>query len=304
MRFTDLKSTNTPYARELSQGEYSFTVMIRDLKNATEDRDWVPRLRPSTLPQCQWASMLGFLVDPLPPDPSGGFMRDFFTEVGKTAHLVVQHWLGRLGYLYGPYRCRYCRKVQMSLGIPKVDCCPVHNWEYTELSLKDLDPSGELSSASCDGLVRFDWMPPDTYYLIDIKTCSLKTLPKIDIGFTQPLHVDYKVQTAIYRYLLARANINVVGTAFIMVPRDAPHKTTAVLYDQPEDEYREIFDLHVSRWKRARKAAQTGDASRIRRDCKKPGDNPDCPFKNICFDRPAQEAIFKQKKLLPILPEF
>lgn len=302
MRFVDLSTATT--GRKLTQAELSFTFMIRDLKNATESVDWVPKLRPSRLPQCQWASMLGFVMVPPPQDPDGGFLRDYYTEVGKTVHKVLQNWLGRLGYLYGPYRCKYCRKVQMNLGVPKEECCPVHNWEYTEISLKDLDPSGELSSASCDGLIHFDWMAPDTYYLIDVKTCSLSTLPKTDVGFTRDYHVDYKVQTAVYRYLLAQAGVNVVGTAFLMVPRDAPHKTTAVLYEQPEDEYRDIFDFHVSRWKRARKAAKTGNAARIHRDCKTAADRPECPFNKICFDRTAQEDLFKQKNLLPILPEF
>lgn len=311
MSFSDLatsKARGARYAsftpRDLTRTDREFKKMFDAVLSMKAHRDWKFRLRPSALPFCQWAAMLSELCPEGAPEQDS-FARDFYTSVGTVAHRVVQSWLGRAGYLFGPYQCRGCRNVEVALGWPKAcpNGCGKPDWLYLEIDLKDADPTGEFSGAHADGLIRFDWMEPETYYLIDIKTCSLAMLPKPEYQFTSPWHQKYLHQTAIYAHLLNRSeDMHVVGTVFIMVPRDDPKQMRAIYYDQSETNGN-IFREAVAKFRNAKRAAATGDTLMINRDCKKPGDNPDCPFAGICFDRSATEELFiKRNKNLPVLP--
>lgn len=235
--------------------------------------------------------MLSGLVQVVDQDD---FAQDFYKAVGKTAHEVVQRWLGRTGVLYGDFECR-CGQVVRHQGHP--DACPAGcrrpDWRYRELDLVQHDPSGMLSSARIDGLVRWPSMPAGHYYLIDIKTCSLASMPRPDTGFTRDYHVAYLDQTAVYRVLLDKAEFVIDGTVFVMIPRDNPRRWVAIPVDQPD--YLKTFDELVTRWRKAQRAQKTGDLREIKRDCQGRMDQPECPYHAVCWDDRATDKLFIQQ---------
>jgi len=292
--------------RPLNRGDRSFQQMVRELKDASVKQKWRYRLRPSGLPACQWLQMLAEVHDDEDlPTEDFGFLRDYYTNVGTVVHTVFQRWLGRLGYLFGKFRCDRCKTVVWHQGWPPACAkgCKAPTWTYEEIELLEADPTGEFTSAHCDGLIRFSWMNDGEYYLVDFKTCSLATVPKPEEGFSSPRHMKYLVQLNIYRHLLERLDVNIIGTGFIMVPRDSPARTTCILYDQSETNG-PVFHDTIEQWRKAKKAAAGNDATGIKRTCQTKLDNPECPFNSICFDRRAVEDVFvKRHGKLPILPE-
>lgn len=302
--------TRQPLAapRPLTRADRAFKQMFRDLLDLKVPRpDWRFSVRPSNMPFCQWEAMLAELYGSDSPTDQDSFARDFYVEVGHVAHVVTQRWLGRAGYLFGPYECPICRNVEVSQGEPK-ECptgCKDPKWIYREINLKDADPSNEFGSAHADGLIRFAWMPERQYYLIDIKTCALHTLPKPEYGFTSDYHKKYLHQTAIYAHLMSRADdMEVIGTAFIMVPRDDPKQTTAIIYDQGET-HGDIYHDAVKKARGARKAVETGNCTGLVRECQTRLDKPECPFHGPCWDRKRTVAQFEKRTgKLPILPDF
>jgi hypothetical protein len=277
-------------SRPVGPVDRAFAGILRDVQDLNVLKPHRMRFRPSNARPCQWAVMLSRVVQ---ADEADSFARDFYTTIGKAAHEVVQRWLGRAGVLYGDYSCR-CGRTVRSQGEP-AECpeCGRPSWRYQEFDLVRHDTTGLLASAKIDGLVRWPSMPADHYYLIDIKTCSLKSLPRADVGFTSEYHLHYPDQTAVYRVLLAQAGYQVDGTVFLMVPRDNPRKTTAIVVDQPDPGT--TLDELVARWLAASLAGRTGDLTAIQRDCRGRLDRPDCPYHRVCWDDRATDQAFVAK---------
>lgn len=294
--------------KPLTRADRAFKQMFRELLELRSPRrGWRFSVRPSGLPFCQWQAMLAELYGADAPTDQDDFARDFYMAVGTAAHLVAQRWLGRAGYLFGPFECKHCKSVEVSQGFPE-QCpsgCPDPQWIYREINLKDADPSNEFASAHADGLIRFDWMPERHYYLVDFKTCSLHTLPKAEYGLTSEWHQKYLHQTAIYAHLLSRADdMEIDGTAFVFIPRDDPKQLTAVIIDQSTT-HGEIYHGAVRRARAAKKAVATGNCLAIERECQTAMDKPECPFHGPCWDRKrTAQAFQKRTGNLPILPDF
>lgn len=306
--FADKSGKGKFTPRPLTRTDRAFKQMFREILDLRVPRkQWRFTVRPSSMPFCQWQAMLAQLYGADAPTDQEDYARDFYMAVGHVAHEVTQRWLGRAGYLFGPYECKHCKSVEVSQGTPEMcpSGCPDPQWIYREINLKHADTSNEFASAHADGLIRFEWMPEHHYYLVDFKTCSLHTLPKPEYGLTSEWHQKYVYQTAIYAHLLSRADdIEIDGTAFIFIPRDDPKQLSAVLIDQSET-HAEIYHNAIKDARTAKIAAQTGETVGIRRDCKTHLDKPECPFNSACFDRDRTMNAFKKKiGKLPILPDF
>jgi len=307
--FSQLANPNAKFTpRDLTALDRAFKSMFKDMLGQHRMRHgWKFSVRPSSLPFCEWEAMLAHLYGKAAPEARDTFARTFYVEVGHVVHAVVQSWLGQAGYLYRPFSCRVCKEEQVSLGFPKAcpNGCEHPDWVYNEIDLKHLDTSGVFGSAKADGLIRFPFMKPGHYYLIDIKTCSLHTLPKAEYGFTRKLHLKYLHQTAVYSHLLSTTeDVILDGTVFLMIPRDDPKQMTAIIYDQTNTR-ESIYKGAIVSANRAKDAAATGECLDVKRDCETPMDNEECPFHAQCWDRKATEAMFlKRNGKLPVLPSF
>jgi hypothetical protein len=294
--------------KALTPVDRAFKQAFRDLLDLKVRRDdWKFSVRPSALPICPWKVMLAELLGDDGPSEVMSFAREFYFEVGNTVHRVVQKWLGRSGILFGPYECRRCRNIEVTLGEPK-KCptgCERPDWLYREINLKEADPSGIFASAHADGLIHFSWQEDGHYYLADFKTCSLNSLPSPEYGLVRDYHQKYLMQTGVYVHLLNRSeDMHVDGTALIFIPRDDPKKMTAIVSDQ-SDTNGEIYHGVVAEVRAAKAAAKTGDASNVRRMCASKDDDKECLFHKVCFDRQATKQLFVDRlKNLPVLPSF
>ena len=292
--------------KDLTAADRAFKQMTKTILGMQAKQDWKYSLRPSGLPLCQWEAMLAELVGPDGPQETLTLAKEFYFGVGHVAHEIVQKWLGRAGFLFGPYMCMECRVVVVSQGTPKAceQGCKRSNWKFKEINLVGADHTGLLGSAHADGLIHFDWQKPNHFYVVDVKTCNMRNLPRPEYGLTASYHKDYLHQTAIYVHLLGKSeDMHVDGTVFLFVPRDDPNQMTCVVIDQSETN-EAIFQEAIGKYREAKQAAQTGDAENIARYCTKKPSDEDCPFNDLCFDRRRTIRLFQSKNLLPILPDF
>ncbi len=288
----------------------SLTKMTDDLVDATGyDDKWECTLRASSLPLCEYYVALSDIYAGRAdrPEKLRGMMFDYYTSIGTLLHTILQRWMGKLGVLYGDYKCSVCKEtIRGVLGEPS-ECskgCKRVEWEYVELKLHEMLPTARLVSAHCDGLIRFPWMEEGHYYLMDIKTTSLGSCPSPDKRFTKDYHQRYLVQTAIYHHILTQCGFKIDGTIFWMVPRDNPRKMVGIIYDQSKTaEF--VYWETVESYRTAKAAAKAGDFSEIKRSCKdvREAQFANCPFQDTCMNRNGDELIAQAisfKKNLPI----
>lgn len=292
----------------LSNEKKAHTSIMNMMQHAINEKvkipSWSYQFRASSIPVCQWYVCLSKIYKnypaDLPPD-STGFLFDYFVTVGTAVHTVYQRWLGRFGYLYGHFKCTTCGAMEKNrLGWPEkcpTEKCEGNNWEYVELSLHDAVMDIGLKSAHCDGLLHFDWMEPDTYYLVDFKTCSLKTLPSPKERFKEEHHIKYLTQTGFYHYILTKMGYKIIGTIFLMIPRDKPTQSTPIIYDQSSMAER-IFHSVAEEYKQAEEAAVLRDMTSITQACHTANDKPDCPFNEVCFNKREQKSVFDKLKII------
>lgn len=292
-----------------SQEQKAITTVKNSITRLCSEKlpitQWSYRFRASSIPACQWYVAISKICEDFPeelPPDSTSFLKDFYVSVGSCVHTVFQKWFGKMGYLYGHYKCPKCGKiVRNHLGWPEkcsTKGCTPTEWEYLELSLHEFVPEVGLTSAHCDGLLHFPSMEENHYYLVDFKTCSLNTVPTSKVKLTSPDHIKYLTQTGFYHYILTKIGFNIDGTLLIFIPRDNPTQTVPVFYNQATMAER-MFTEIVKDHKKAIQAATNGNLEGIIKSCSTANDKPDCPFSDLCF-HPNDELefltrIFKRK---------
>jgi hypothetical protein len=268
--------------------------LIAKLLDAKHRESWRFEFRASGLPACQLKYMWWRLDDKLDelPRRKRSYFGDFFTEIGTAVHSATQRWLGRLGVLYGPWRCPVCDTVkEPHLGT--VWCegtaeAPHRSVEcvYEEFAF-DEQPSGH-----CDGLLKMrDLTPePNDYVVLEVKTTSEKKLDEVVKVEGPPL--NYMLQATNYAYRFKQRGLNIVAVMFLFIPRESPRRMHP-LWVHPRRVARinqQIVDDHNA----AIGALDTGDCSGLRGICATPADGQDCPYHVSCFS-PIADTLFDDK---------
>jgi hypothetical protein len=262
--------------------------LIDLLRSATQHDDWHWQFRASGLPACPlqhcWYRF-DREADEL-PGRRESFAKDFYTEIGTAVHTVVQRWLGRLGVLYGDWRCPRCTDVvyRDRLGTARCDCGA--ETVYEELAF-DGKPSGH-----CDGLIKLGELTPGEkdFAVLEVKTTSERRLDQVIKPQGPPL--NYRLQATNYTYRLQQLGYNLVGVMFLFVPRDSPRKMHAI-WVHPK-RVTAINQAMLKEYEATVAALDSGDFSKLSGTCSKPEDGEGCPYRPNCFS-PSAAKLFRDK---------
>ena len=254
--------------------------MLDRLRGAERLTDWQWRFQASELPACPlqhvWYSFDRHL-DRLPRRRQT-FIGDYYTTVGAAVHTVIQRWLGRLGVLYGDWRCRKCGNVQRQLGTP--ECCGRES-DYRELAF-DGPPAGR-----CDGLLRLG--DDDSYTLLEIKSTSRK---RLEAMAKHGVPLSYELQATVYMHEARQAGYAISNVIFLLVPRDAPTRMEVVPMRPKRP--KAVTAAIVAEHEATQAALKSADFSKLSGTCTAPENAPDCPYRTVCFS-PSARALFLDK---------
>lgn len=254
--------------------------LVATLLGAYSMEPWGWTFRSSALPLCQlqviWFEMdqgLGEL-----PGRKQSYFSDFFLNTGTVAHTVTQRWLGRLGLLFGRWKCPKCGKVsEPVLGIQT--CCKVES-VYEEFEFNDL-PTGH-----CDGLLKLWDLTPEIndFILLEIKTTMRSKLPEIRAG---NFAFNYRIQATVYAHKLRAMGYNVRDVLFLFIPRDYPRDMTPVWFKPARAKM--VHENAIQEYEAVLGALKSRDFSNITGICGCIDDARDCPYRVSCFSPVAHE---------------
>jgi len=274
--------------------------LIDSLQDAKSFEPWHWAFRASGLPLCQlqvvWFEMDEVLAEL--PRREQSYMSDFFMAVGTAAHTVTQRWLGRMGILYGNWKCPVCDAVYKDrLGIQMCDGTPSITWGldlhpptetvYEEFAFDDL-PTGH-----CDGLIKLPGMTPGDrdFVLLEVKTTQRNKIQAIQSG---DFAFNYKLQVSIYADKLRARGYNIVDCLFVFVPRDYPRDMATVWFYPATARSSTIHQNMMQEYEATLKAIKDEDFAGISGICGNLEDARKCPYRVSCFSPKARE-IFADK---------
>lgn len=298
------------------------------LQRLVDSKQEVPRkfrFSPSALPYCGLKHLWHHLYESsgrqVKEDET--FMRSFYLEVGRAVHRVVQHWLADLGIIYGYWRCRNavsyasdafpsekraCFNLEMvgpCLPPPQCKCGSPMQYEEMKVSYEPTHFNGFV-----DGLVQIPHMnfAEDEFAIAEVKTTSTRKLA--DQKKPGGLSREYFMQGMVYAHLLREMGYKIRGVLYILVPRDAPHKTDYIWIDKQVRFASGTFHAMMQQFTDTQTAKQTLEYGGISGSCITIADAEYCPFKQNCFnpngldlfERMHIRATQKAPLSLPVLP--
>jgi len=197
------------------------------------------------------------------------FMSEFYTSLGTEAHRIFQKWAGRLGYLYGDWRCA-CGQRKTGRG-PMI--CPKCKREmaYQEVGVtvsKDL-------TGRTDGLVP---VKPNEFIVMDLKFVGPSTLARVKQS-PSPIHYH---QINLYAYGLQKQGKKIVGVAIIYISRATPSQYHVHYFPGVDTK---VVKKALKTIKKIKTfiERQPERIAELRPLCS-PDDEPLCPFHRICFE--------------------
>lgn len=273
-------------------------------------------VRPSSFPFCPRFFAMRELGAIIPDDFTT--RSNFFTEIGKGVHYVLQNGLAQSGKLWGRWKCARpgCGEMRKGLSLfprdKKCKACGADKWEYEELTVAapEIGLRGHV-----DGVLV--WEEGDTHYqsILEVKTADhdkvagLKKLGGQDISqlfATEAPWYGYGHQARTYATLLREAypeildNIRFVD--YFIQSRNDPDTYVSFRMNagEPEDQW----------WVEIRRrivAAQAAVANRVlpvgfARNEKELSELPSCSFcemKKDCL-KPPKEVDYVSDELYKI----
>lgn len=262
---------------------------IDDLSKATQSKPARrPQFRSSSLPACTIAWAYNWIVTE-PPTDTDSWKRDMFMDMGTVAHTVTQRWLGRIGKLYGNWKCPECGTKRLGMEPTCRECeenkSKLIEMEYREWIPKNLNnwPSGHI-----DGLL----LPDDGkgFLVLEIKTISSNGLKNV---ITKPIedwpvyYKKYWQQVRSYAYMLKEQDgFNIRGVAMLFICRDNT-KMKMIVEEYDYEMYRDEFHANVDRYAESKHIAEFQKFSGIvkHRICADRKEGEDCLWVGDCFVR-------------------
>lgn len=214
------------------------------------------QIRPSSLPFCQIQYLFSEL-DSMDVSVGDNYMGRIFVNMGSAAHDVVQTYLGRIGILYGQWKCKKCYWVSSpNLGTPycgekrldwergidlndeligpeKGPCSAGYATRYEEFPL--LDPISGLKG-KCDGLILI----ASRLYLFEAKTKATSAIVK---GLKVPDDPHIAQATTYAEMCTPREwglDQDIEGIAFCYIPRDYPNRMKMIFHPRDATELQNV----------------------------------------------------------------
>jgi hypothetical protein len=268
------------------------------------------RIRPSSFPFCQieylWAKF-----DPILADVGDSYMGKIFVTLGSATHEVVQTYLGRVGLLYGHWKCKKCyytssphlgtpycgdrlsdwsRGVALNgepIGPEDGPCNKGFATRYEEFEL--VDPVSGVKG-KCDGLI----LVAGRLYLLEVKTKPSSYIVKA-LKEPDPPHV---AQAGTYASLCTPRewglDQDIEGIAFCYVPRDYPNKLRFMYHDLDPT----ALEDFRKEYPQVKEIIKTGNIEEARAICpneKYASKVRYCEYASQCF-RPDRTKFLKKKR--------
>ena len=280
------------------------------LENESWKAPYKVRIRPSSFPFCQIEWLFSHL-DPINASVGDNFMGKIFVNIGSATHEVIQTYLGRVGLLYGKWKCKKCYYISSpGLGTPycgdrrsewtrgadfsgnpigpeEGPCNKGFATRYVEFEL--IDPVSGLKG-SCDGLILIG----GHLYLLEAKTKASSSVVRA-LKVPDPPHV---AQAGTYAELCTPKewglDQEIEGIAFCYIPRDYPNKMRFMFHELAPQAL-EDFRVEYPEDKQIMKKGNIEDARAICPNEKYARKMRYCEFAGQCF-RPDRTKFLKEKR--------
>lgn len=292
--------------------EQSAESLIRKLNEAQSGEYREYRFRASSLPYCQLRHVWSKLSKDAKRTPKQvrTYTGDFYLEVGTAIHTVIQRWLGRLGYLYGFWKChnKFCSGSEVGPLLGEQTCEKCKNkMVYEEFVLRD-DKSS--FSGHTDGLIKPPGLdlPENKYVVLEVKSIGESGMDKVR---REGIPEHYQLQASAYAALIPRClGYEVDSVLFLFVSRADPRKMLPVWWNKVKKSGN-IFDTTVEDYLASLASLDSGDYEGLSGICINKGDQQWCEYSANCFS-PVRGSIFvdlhnlsrgKEPKGLPEFPE-
>jgi hypothetical protein len=260
-------------------------------------------LHPSSFPVCPLRMAYERLTVEDDPIVYRNFTQDYYLNVGTTAHLLLQYWFGRTGYLVGNWTCANCKTAyRFSVKPKKCRSC-----KHTEFLYHELGGKTDNIRWHTDGVYKIG----DYYYVLDFKTTGDYQLDMHRKNKNVFPYFNNVLQLEGYFPLLEQKyNVKLSGwlLAYISRSRPMPPYGIEVIGKTVTDSDRDLMEERLERFKKAhtlslkveenprlvlKKAMATKLCeSRQMYEEKIKGYNP-CPLSDVCFKK---SALIKQLK--------
>jgi hypothetical protein len=280
------------------------------LENESWKAPYKVRIRPSSFPFCQ-VEYLFAMLDPIDASVGDNFMGKIFVNIGSATHEVIQTYLGRVGLLYGKWKCKKCyytsspvlgtpycgdRRSEWTrgedfsgnpIGPEEGPCNKGFATRYVEFEL--VDPLSGLKG-SCDGLILIG----GHLYLLEAKTKASSSVVRA-LKEPDPPHV---AQAGTYAEMCTPKewglDQEIEGIAFCYIPRDYPNKMRFMFHDLAPQAL-EDFRVEYPEVKKIMKKGNIEDARAICPNEKYARKMRYCEFAGQCF-RPDRTKFLKGKR--------
>ena len=215
---------------------------------------------------------------------------DYYGGVGTLAHSILQKWLGRVGMLFGVWKCpeKDCKYEKLTYK-PYKYSCPKHKRPLVYKEFYVEDKSTGLRG-KCDGLIV---MPnPKKVIVTDFKFVDgeiVKQIQREDLDVTGSLYYE---QVNTYASLLKEhektMGVTLWGTSLWFIDRGNIRNMTTVSWKGIDNKPLETIRRNVKKVRKIlkkceRDGLQRADFSKLKRRCKSIEDAGFCNVKDLCF---------------------
>ena len=252
----------------------------------------LPRFRGSAIPHCP----IQVAIDLTRPErriEHRDFRLDWAAEHGRTAHAVLQRWLGVAGVMFGRWRCSRCGIVLPEAGSGKVGllgpvrhCDTACEYDEYEIDMPQIGYSGH-----CDGLLVLQ----GKLLPIEMKVRNSATI--VRVRTSGPYSIDNLTQATSYRRCLPLQ---------LRIPEAQFHNRVGLLYfDRADIRKRAVvtcpyqpglFDAEIAAQRSTQGIIERRAFNELCGFCATADDRPFCPYHNVCFSSGSARAL---EQLLP-----
>ena len=215
---------------------------------------------------------------------------DYYGGVGSLGHSILQKWLGRVGMLFGVWKCpeKDCEYEKLTYK-PYKYSCPKHKRPlvYKEFYVEDKQTG---LRGKCDGLIV---MPnPTNVVVTDFKFVNGDVIEQIRNGDLDVTGSLYYEQVNTYASLLKEhektMGVKLWGTSLWFIDRGNIRNMTTVTWKGVDNKPLETIRHNVKKMRRILKRCENegssqADFTKLKRRCKSIEDAEFCKVKDLCF---------------------
>lgn len=235
--------------------------------------------RCSSLPFCRVNLALKTMLDIREKKTS--FRDDFYFTLGRSMHLIVQRWLGRMGLLFGYFVCPYHRKIRAK-GVGPFFCSKCNTeMLYEEIEIK----TKEGLIGHTDGLLPY----LDGYFVFELKSISKERLETDTLPYQHNL-----LQGNAYGIANMDKGLNIHGVVFLYLARDTHTNYKFFLLENLD---RKVYNASKKDILAVTKSIKTGRFDDVLCLCRTMEDAEDCEFRSLCFKDEIEKHLKSYWKL-------